>query len=186
MRQLDFTSARCRNARTIGVDPLRLIPHLRANLTNSAHTVSRNKTKLYRLHNSNLAGWQEGLRIMKNGTDSVGLARESAGADSAAHAPLRARLSLARGDRVQMSALGRARHPSYRDIQGLVVGQGSPNSWRIKFDERKHVQTIHSDYLEKTGELAPASLVDDAVSKERSNHAATLPGESASPRKDRR
>jgi hypothetical protein len=123
---------------------------------------------------------------MKNGTDSVGLARESAGADSAAHAPLRARLSLARGDRVQMSALGRARHPSYRDIQGLVVGQGSPNSWRIKFDERKHVQTIHSDYLEKTGELAPASLVDDAVSKERSNHAATLPGESASPRKDRR
>ena len=123
---------------------------------------------------------------MKNGTDSVGLARESAGADSAAHSPLQAKLSLARGDRVQMSALGRARHPSYGDRQGLIVGQGSPSSWRIKFDERKHVQTIHSDYLEKVGELAPACPVDVAVSRERSNHAATLPGESASPRKDRR
>jgi hypothetical protein len=123
---------------------------------------------------------------MKNGTDSVGMARESAGADSLAHSPLQAKLSLARGDRVQMSALGRARHPSYGDIQGLVVGQGSPSSWRIKFDERKHVQTIHSDYLEKVGELAPASLVDVTVSKERSNHAPILPGEAASPRKDRR
>jgi hypothetical protein len=124
--------------------------------------------------------------MTKNGDDAASLARESAGADSAAHSPLQAKLSLARGDRVQMSALGRARHPSYGDIQGLIVGQGSPSSWRIKFDERKHVQTIHSDYLEKVGELAPAFLIDVTVSKERSNHAATLPGEPASPRKDQR
>jgi hypothetical protein len=123
---------------------------------------------------------------MKNGDDAAGLVGESGSAESAAHSALQVKLSLARGDRVQMSALGRARHPSYGDIQGLVVGQGSPNSWRIKFDERKHVQAIHSDYLEKVGELAPASLVDDAVSKERSSHAATLPAEPASPRKDRR
>ena len=122
--------------------------------------------------------------MMKNETDSVGMARESGGADSAANPPLQAKQSLARGDRVQMSALGRARHPSYGDRQGLVVGQGSPNSWRIKFDARKHVQTIHSDYLEKVDELAPASPADVAVSRERSNHAATLPGEPASPRKD--
>ena len=123
--------------------------------------------------------------MTKIGDDAAGLVGESGGADSAAHTPLQAKLSLARGDRVQMSALGRARHPSYGDIQGLVVGQGSPNSWRIKFDERKHVQTIHSDYLEKVDELAPASPLDVAVSRERSNHAATLPGEPASPRKDR-
>jgi hypothetical protein len=121
--------------------------------------------------------------MTRNGADAVGLARESGSADSAAYAPLQAKLSLARGDRVQMSALGRARHPSYGDIQGLVVGQGSPSSWRIKFDERKHAQTIHGDYLEKVGGLAPASLVDDTVSKQRSNHAATSSGEPASLRK---
>ena len=124
--------------------------------------------------------------MTKKWNDAVDLASESGSADSAANTPLQAKQSLARGDRVQMSALGRARHPSYGDIQGLVVGQGSPSSWRIKFDERKHVQTIHSDYLEKVGELAPASLVDVTVSKERSNHAPILPGEAASPRKDRR
>jgi hypothetical protein len=122
--------------------------------------------------------------MTKNRDDAAGLVRESGGTDSAAHTPLQAK--LARGDRVQMSALGRARHPSYGDIQGLIVGQGSPSSWRIKFDERKHVQTIHSDYLEKVGELAPASPVDVTVSRERSSHAATLPGEPASQRKDRR
>jgi hypothetical protein len=123
--------------------------------------------------------------MTKNGADAAGLMSESEGADSAANPPLQAKLSLERGDRVQMSALGRARHPSYGDIQGLVVGQGSPSSWRIKFDQRKHVQTIHCDYLEKVGGLAPASLVDDTVSKQRSNHAATLPGEPASLRKQR-
>src|ERR1700676_3953697 len=92
------------------------------------HTVCHNKTKLYRLHSPDLARRQGGLRMIKNGADAAGLVRESAGADSAAHSPLQAKLSLARGDRVQMSALGRARHPSYGDCQGLIVGQGSPNS----------------------------------------------------------
>jgi hypothetical protein len=48
-----------------------------------------------------------------------------------------------------MSAWGRARHPKYGDRQGLIVGRGSPSSWRVKFDERSYVQAIHCDYLEK-------------------------------------
>jgi hypothetical protein len=122
---------------------------------------------------------------MKNGTDSVGLVRESGSSDSAANTLLQAKQPLARGDRVQMSALGRARHPKYGDRQGLIVGRGSPSSWRVKFDERRYIQAIHCDYLEKVGDLAPASLVDDTVSKEPSHHAATLRGEPASRRKDR-
>jgi hypothetical protein len=123
--------------------------------------------------------------MTKNGADAAGLMSESEGADSAANPPLQAKLSLERGDRVQMSALGRARHPKYGDRQGLIVGRGSPSSWRVKFDERRYIQAIHCDYLEKVGDLAPVSLVDDTVSKERSNHAATLRGEPASRRKDR-
>jgi hypothetical protein len=41
------------------------------------------------------------------------------------------------------------------------------------------------DYLEKAGDLAPVSLVDDAVSEERSNRTATLRSEPASRRNDR-
>jgi hypothetical protein len=52
------------------------------------------------------------------------------------------------GVRVRMSALGRERHPRYGDRRGVIVGQGSPSSWRIKFDERTTVQAIHRDYLE--------------------------------------
>ena len=60
--------------------------------------------------------------------------------------------SLAPGDRVRMSAQGRARHPKYGDRQGLLVGRGSyPSSWRVKFDERRSIQAIHQDYLEKVG-----------------------------------
>src|SRR6202521_4657500 len=81
--------------------PLRLVPHSIANFTNSVHTVGHNKTKLYRLHNPDLTGWQGGSQMMKNETDSVGMARESGGADSAANPPLQAKQSLARGDRVQ-------------------------------------------------------------------------------------
>lgn len=55
---------------------------------------------------------------------------------------------LAIGDRVWMSAFGRERHPKYGDRQGVIVGQGSPSSWRVKFDDRKCVQAIHRDYLE--------------------------------------
>jgi hypothetical protein len=56
---------------------------------------------------------------------------------------------LGRGARVRMSPLGRERHPRYGDRQGVIVGQGSPSSWRVKFDERVTVQAIHEDYLER-------------------------------------
>jgi hypothetical protein len=57
---------------------------------------------------------------------------------------------LVPGDRVRMSALGRARHPKYGDRQGLVVSRGpSASSFRIKFDERASIQAIHQGYLEK-------------------------------------
>jgi hypothetical protein len=55
---------------------------------------------------------------------------------------------LFRGARVRMSTLGRERHPKYGDREGVIVGRGSPSSWRVKFDERKTVQAIHRDYLE--------------------------------------
>jgi hypothetical protein len=55
---------------------------------------------------------------------------------------------LFRGARVRMSVLGRERHPKYGDRQGVIVGRGSPSSWRVKFDERTTVQAIHRDYLE--------------------------------------
>ncbi|WP_425991686.1 hypothetical protein [Afipia sp. DC4300-2b1] len=57
--------------------------------------------------------------------------------------------SLAAGDRVRMSSRGRARHPKYGDREGFIVSKGSPSSWRVKFDERKSIQSIHRDYLEK-------------------------------------
>ena len=63
---------------------------------------------------------------------------------------------LAIGDRVRMSEWGRERHPKYGDREGLIVGQGSPSSWRIKFDDRKSVQAIHQDYLEKAPADRPA------------------------------
>jgi hypothetical protein len=87
--------------------------------------------------------------MTKDGTDVVNRVRESSGTSSETNTPLEAKQSLARGDRVRMSALGRARHPRYGDLQGVIVGQGSPSSWRIKFDERKCVQAIHQAYLER-------------------------------------
>ncbi len=60
--------------------------------------------------------------------------------------------------RVQMSVLGRERHPKYGDRQGVIVGRGSPSSWRVKFDERTTVQAIHQDYLELVAQPAAASL----------------------------
>jgi len=54
------------------------------------------------------------------------------------------------GARVRMSQLGRERHPKYGNREGVIVGRGSPSSWRVKFDERKTVQAIHQDYLELT------------------------------------
>ena len=58
---------------------------------------------------------------------------------------------LFRGARVRMSQLGRDRHPKYGDREGVIVGSGSPSSWRIKFDDRKTIQAIHRDYLEPAG-----------------------------------
>lgn len=48
-----------------------------------------------------------------------------------------------------MRSRGRARHPKYGDREGFIVSKGSPSSWRVKFDERKSIQSIHRDYLEK-------------------------------------
>ena len=63
---------------------------------------------------------------------------------------------LFHGARVRMSPLGRERHPKYGDRQGLIVGRGSPSSWRVKFDERTTVQAIHRDYLELVAQPAAA------------------------------
>ncbi|ACF00694.1 hypothetical protein Rpal_2173 [Rhodopseudomonas palustris TIE-1] len=64
-------------------------------------------------------------------------------------------LPLCRGDRVRMSPLGRERHPRYGTREGVIVGQGSPSSWRVKFDDRKTIQAIHQDYLERVPGQAP-------------------------------
>jgi hypothetical protein len=64
---------------------------------------------------------------------------------------------LVRGARVRMSRLGRERHPRYGDREGIIVGRGSPSSWRVKFDERATVQAIHRDYLELAAQQVAAS-----------------------------
>jgi len=69
---------------------------------------------------------------------------------------------LSPGARVRMSQLGRERHPKYGDREGLIVGRGSPSSWRVKFDDRKTVQAIHRDYLEPAAEPAAASQQRDS------------------------
>lgn len=53
------------------------------------------------------------------------------------------------GDRVRMSALGLQRHPKFSGREGLVVGMGSPNSLRVKFDGLVTAQAIYRDYLVK-------------------------------------
>ena len=65
---------------------------------------------------------------------------------------------LFHGARVRMSPLGRERHPKYGDREGVIVGSGSPSSWRVKFDERKTIQAIHRDYLELAAQPAGAAL----------------------------
>jgi hypothetical protein len=59
---------------------------------------------------------------------------------------------LALGDRVRMSELGLARHPKYATREGVIVGKVSANGMRVKFDERKQIQTIHHSYLMKVAE----------------------------------
>src|ERR1700692_4054076 len=77
------------------------------------------------------------------------LVRDSSSSSSETNAPLQEKQPLGPGHRVRMSARGRARHPKYGDRQGLIVGRGSPSSWRVKFDERRYIQAIHRDSLEK-------------------------------------
>ena len=62
---------------------------------------------------------------------------------------------LTYGDRVQMSPLGLERHPSYGAREGVIVGMGSPNSMRVKFDDRVTVQAIHRDYLVRVANAKP-------------------------------
>jgi hypothetical protein len=84
--------------------------------------------------------------MMKDGIDAMGLAREPGSVDSPADTLLQAKHSLARGDRVQMSALGFARHPNYGDIRGLVVrevpravGGSSLHAPGLRIEERPTV-----------------------------------------------
>ena len=93
--------------------------------------------------------------------------RESGDTSSETSIALEVKPSLALGDRVRMSMLGRARHPRYGDLQGLIVGRGSPSSWRVKFDERKCVQALHRAYLEKAvrsdaGSSEPSDIGDSS------------------------
>jgi hypothetical protein len=87
--------------------------------------------------------------MTKGGTDLVESSSKSIGTGSQANTALETKPPLVLGDRVRVSALGRARHPSYTDLQGVIVGRGSPSSWRIKFDQRKCVQALHQAYLER-------------------------------------
>jgi len=93
--------------------------------------------------------------------DAAMQVRERSGMRSEASTPLESKQSLAPGVRVRMSAFGLARHPKYGGRQGLIVGRGSASSWRVKFDERKSIQTIHQDYLE-TAERSGAVSSDQS------------------------
>lgn len=57
--------------------------------------------------------------------------------------------SLAAGDQIKMGPLGLERHPKYINRVGFIVGRASRNSWRVKFDGSKSIQSIHRTYLEK-------------------------------------
>ncbi len=48
-----------------------------------------------------------------------------------------------------MGLLSLQRHPKFAGREGVVVGMGSPNSLRVKFDKLVMVQGIHRDYLVK-------------------------------------
>jgi hypothetical protein len=69
------------------------------------------------------------------------------------------KIPLALGDRVRMNEFGLTRHPKYATREGIIVGKVSASSMRVKFDERKQVQTIHHSYLEKVSDREPADAV---------------------------
>lgn len=56
---------------------------------------------------------------------------------------------FAAGDRVRMNELGRSRHPRYDGRQAVVVRKAPASGWRVLFDGRNSLLTIHRDYLEK-------------------------------------
>lgn len=71
------------------------------------------------------------------------------------------------GSRVRMNAFGRERHPKYGRREGLIVGRGSPSSWRVKFDQSKTVQSIYHGYLEVMPGLA--SMTNASLDSDRTN-----------------
>ena len=99
--------------------------------------------------------WQGGKTITSNGEcrtmkfSARNQSKISRDVSAETNTPIALDHSLALGDRVRMSAWGRTRHPKYGDRRGFIVGRGSPSSWRVKFDGRRCIQTIHQEYLEK-------------------------------------
>lgn len=65
------------------------------------------------------------------------------------------------GQRFQLSALGRSRHPRLANNVGIVVGMGrTGTSLRVRFDCAKSSVTFHRSYLEPSSfeqELASES-----------------------------
>lgn len=80
---------------------------------------------------------------MLAGRDDVASERRTTAAD----APVPR--EFAAGDRVRMNELGRSRHPRYGERQAVVVRRAAASGWRVQFDGRNSLQTIHRDYLEK-------------------------------------
>ncbi|MEA2913401.1 MAG: hypothetical protein QOJ15_5482 [Bradyrhizobium sp.] len=66
--------------------------------------------------------------MTKSRIDPVEPAGESIGMGSGANTASETKPPLVPGDDVRISALGRARHPSYGDLQGVIVGRGSATS----------------------------------------------------------
>ena len=83
---------------------------------------------------------------------------------------------LFHGARVRMSPLGRERHPKYGDREGMIVGSGSPSSWRVKFDDRKTIQAIHRGYLELAQPAGAAPQVGAQVAPQVAPQAAPQRG----------
>jgi hypothetical protein len=151
MRRSDFVSNRAAVCLPPQFGPGRFRVTRALRLTLQTGFIPLRKTKPYRLYKLASGRFQGETQVTKDEMGVADLVREQSSSRSETNAPLEAKQSLAHGDRVRMSALGRARHPRYGDLQGLVVGRGSPSSWRVKFDERKCIQAIHRDYLEKVG-----------------------------------
>jgi hypothetical protein len=111
--------------------------------------------------------------MTKDKIDGVEQSRGKRGTNSEANTPLETKQSLER-----------VANPTWQTVAGRAERVSCVRVERCR-DGRKRVQTIHRDYPEKVGDLAPFSLVDDAVSEERFNRTATLRSEPTSRRTDR-